>query len=79
MPIYWYIVLDAVPSVWHITGMAKLTAITRLLEKRYVAEGDELARDALLAIRELREALAQMVLDPVKGLRQARAALAKHR
>ena len=60
----------------HYAGMA---AITKRLEKRYVAEGDELAHDALVAIRELREALQAMVLDSTKGLRQARAALAKHR
>jgi hypothetical protein len=60
----------------HYAGMA---TITKRLEKRYVAEGDELAHDALVAIRELREALIGMVLDSTENLRLARAALAKHR
>lgn len=54
-------------------------SITKRLEQRYVVEGDELARDALVAIRELRDALKAMVLNQVEGLRAARKALAKHR
>ena len=53
--------------------------ITKRLEQRYVVEGDELAHDALTAIRELRAALQALVLDTAKGLKVARAALAKHR
>ena len=64
-----------------------MATITKRLEKRYVAEGDELAHDALVAIRELREALqatARVVAADrgnayVHELRLARAALAKHR
>ena len=56
-----------------------MATITKRLDKRYAIEGDELARDAADAIRELRAALIAMVTDPVNGLRQARAALAKHR
>ena len=53
--------------------------ITKRLEQRYVVEGDELAQEALTAIRELRAALQALVLDTAKGLKVARAALAKHR
>ena len=56
-----------------------MATITKRLDKRYAIEGDELARDAADAIRELRAALIAMVMDTSKGLRQARAALAKHR
>lgn len=56
-----------------------MATITKRLDKRYAVEGDELARDAADAIRELREALIAMVTDPVKGQRQARTALARHR
>lgn len=64
------------PTLWHITGMAP---ITKRLEQRYLVEGDELANDALRAIQQLRAALQEMVLDPVKGMKAARQALAKHR
>ena len=53
--------------------------ITSRLEKRHAVEGDELARDALVAILDLREALQALVVDTRKGLAIARKALAKHR
>ena len=56
-----------------------MAPITKRLEQRYIVEGDELAQDALVAIRQLREALQELMLDPVKGMKAARQALAKHR
>lgn len=56
-----------------------MAPITKRLEQRYLVEGDELANDALRAIQQLRAALQEMVLDPVKGMKAARQALAKHR
>jgi hypothetical protein len=71
-----HIALDKVAEYVHYRVMA---TITKRLDKRYAVEGDELAKEAADAIRELREALIAMVTDPVNGLRQARTALAKHR
>jgi hypothetical protein len=56
-----------------------MATLTKRLDRRYAVEGDELAKEAADAIRELREALIAMVTDPVKGLRQSRAALTKYR
>ncbi len=73
--LYMHVVLAWLHALMHHADMA---SITKRLEKRYVVEGDELARDALAAIRELRAALAAMVLDPVAALNRARQALKAH-
>lgn len=79
-----HIVLDYVESFFHTLAMP---SITKRLAQRYVAEGDELAKDALTAIEELRAALLTMVTleaDPHYSnsraiLRAAKRALAKHK
>lgn len=61
-----------------------MSTLIKRLQKRYVVEGDELARDAIACIRELEATLNELVgkVDPSErkhrtAIRNARALLAK--